>query len=134
MPVLDTTFLIDLDRRDPAALKAFDSLCGSGDRLLVPAQVAIEYLAGSAAPLIAWNDLDRSFHLAEVGKNEVFESARLGRLAKDRGLRPRWADAQIASVAMLNATYVVTANPRDFRALDVPTWDYRREEAPGAAA
>lgn len=127
MPVVDTTFLIDLDHgRDPA-LAAFHVLLEDQADLLVPAQAAIEYLSGFADPVANLRDLERSFHLVEADRQHVLEAAGIAREAIDGGDFPGWPDARIAATAILEGEEILTADPDDFRVFGCEVWDYRNE-------
>lgn len=126
MPVLDTSFLIDLERGDPDAEAVLERLAADAEPLIVPAQVAIEYLSGIEDRTVGLHMIDSSFLLSEVTREQVLEAARIAREAIGRGEFPGWADVQVAAVAILEATPVVTANPRHFRALGCEATEYRR--------
>lgn len=130
MPVLDTSFLIDLERKREAARAAFERLLADGAPLLVPAQVAAEYLAGLEDGLAGLHHLEASFAVVPFGRMQLLEAARLARAASDRQAFPGWADAQVAALAALEQTYVVSADRAHFEALGVPCWDYRAEAEP----
>lgn len=130
MPVLDTSLLIDLERRLPVAQDALRRLVAQGGPLWVPAQAAIEFLHGQEDQVRALHRLEESFRLVALDGATILETAYLTRAAQKRGAVPQWPDAQIAAVASLEQTYVVTANPRHFEQLAVPCWDYRTEPKP----
>ena len=132
MPVLDTSFLIDVQHQAPTAQDALRHLRENGDALLVPAQAAIEFLHGFEDQVRALHRLEESFRLVELDRETILETAFLSRQARRNGFPPQWEDAQIAAVASLEQTYVVTANPRHFEQLSVPCWDYRMEPEPPA--
>lgn len=134
MVVLDASFLIDLERDHAGAVDRLREYRRTGERLILPAMAASQYIVGSSNPLVAWRRLHDAFEIMPMGRDEVMETARLGRLAKERGLRPHWADLCIAASASLHGTYVVTANPTDFTRVDVPVVDHRSDAGPGAAA
>jgi predicted nucleic acid-binding protein len=132
MPVLDASFLIDLERKHPGALAAFDRLLAEGAPLLVPAQVATEYLAGLADEVAGLHQLEAAFAIVPFGRMQVLEAARLARAASKAGAFPGWADAQVAALAVLEDTFVVSADRAHFAALGVPCWDHRRDTQPPA--
>ena len=133
MAVLDSSFLIDLERRTPEAMEALDRLVTEEESLLVAPQAAIEYLSGIEDRATALRVLEESFVMVALERDHVLEAARLARDAFGAGSFPGWADAQIVAAAVLEATFVVTADPKRFRALGVPVWDYRREAKPPAS-
>lgn len=127
MPILDTTFLIDLDRGLDEARTALAWAVDRGEDLVVPAQTATEYISGFDDPVANLSDLERSFRVVPYGRDHIVETARLVRLAYEKGAFPGWADAQIASVAWLEGEPVLTANQDHFRALGCRVWDYRND-------
>lgn len=100
--------------------------------LIVTSQVAIEYLSGVEDRTVGLHMLESGFDLTFPTREHVLEAARLARVALDRGEFPGWDNLDAATAARLEATYVVTANPRHFRALGCATWDYRSEPEPPA--
>lgn len=125
MPVLDTTFLIDLERRRSPAVQALELLAASGERLLVPAQVAAEFLMGLEDEVAGLHQLESSFAVVPFGRTQLLEAARLARAAIRRGAFPGWADAQVAALAVLEQTFVVSADRAHFEVFGVPCWDPR---------
>lgn len=130
MPALDASFLVDLERKDPAALAALKSLAGLP--LLVPSHAALEVMAGHAEPLAALNALRQSYTVRMATEQTLAAAARLRFQARAHQRRPGWGDLYIAAEAQLAGTYVVTANPRDFGNLGCTTWDYRNDPTPPA--
>lgn len=130
MAVLDTSLLIDLERGQSSARKALDWLLARDEPLLVPAQVAIEYLAGVDDPVQGLHRLNSSFAVVGVGQEQILEASRVGRRALVEGHRPGWGDLQIAALALLEGSLIVTADPASFRKLRCQVWDYRVEKAP----
>ncbi len=130
MAVLDTSFLIDLERNLETATSALDWLLGHEEPLLVPAQVAIEYLAGIDDPEAALHRINTSFVLVGVDQEQVLVAGRAARRALQAGLRPGWADLQVAALALLEAAVIVTADPGGFERLGCNVWEYRSRRAP----
>ncbi len=130
LPVIDTTFLIMLERGGTVAEKALETLVKHDDRLIVPHQVAIEYLAGLEDPVVGFHMIEASFRTGSLTTEHVLEAAHLARTAFAKGVFPGWADIQIASFARLENTFVVTSNVRHFEALGVLTWDPTGKTAP----
>lgn len=130
MAVLDASFLMDLERGLPSARGALDRLVQAEEPLLVPAQAAIEFLAGVGDQPTALHRLEAAYVVRELDRAGLLEAARLAREAFGRGAFPGWADAQIGALASLEATFVVTADVAAFRRLGSPVWDYRREREP----
>jgi predicted nucleic acid-binding protein len=135
MAILDTTFLVDLQHGEDAAQAALHALADGPERLVVPAQAAIEYLAGMKDPVAGLTDIERSFELVPLVRENILEAARLGRQGLQEGSFQGWADTQIVATAQLMGAEVVTADPDDFRAYGCETWDYRNEvRSPGSAS
>lgn len=130
MPVIDTNLLIRIDHGDPAAKSALVSL--ASEDLVVPAQVAAEYLVRAAEPPSDFERLRRAFRIVHTTDAHVQAAALLAaRVFGDgKGARVRWADIHIAAAAILEETYVVTTNKRDFARLGVPAWNYVEEQRP----
>ena len=92
--------------------------------LILPYQAAAEYLAGVDDAVAGLHGLVSSFALSRPSEAHILEAARLaGSLRR----RPPWGDIHIAAVALLESTYVLTANPKDFAALGCRVWDYRNQ-------
>lgn len=130
MPVLDASFLIDVERRRERALEAHERLLRDGEPLLVPAHVATEYLAGLDDEVAGLHQLGAAFAVVPFGRIQLLEAARLARAAQRRGAFPGWAHAQVAALAVLEPTFVVSANRAHFEAFGVPCWDHRTQAAP----
>lgn len=132
MPVIDTSFLIDLQRGHPSADEALEKLAALREPMIVTSQVATEYLSGVEERPISLHMIEASFRLSFPTREHVLEAARIAREALDRGEFPGWDDLDTATAAHLEATFVVTANPRHFLALGCRVWDYRNEAEPPA--
>lgn len=128
MAILDTSFLIDLERNQRAAKEALEWLLAQEEPLLVPAQVAIEYLSGIEDPVQGLHKLNGSFVVVGVGQEQILEASRLGRGALERGHRPGWGDLQVAALARLEGSRVVTADPGPFERLGCAVWNHRTQE------
>jgi predicted nucleic acid-binding protein len=135
MPVVDTSFLIDLDRGEDAALAALHVLVEDHEEVLVPPQTAIEYLTGYEDAVANLSDLEASYEVLDVDRATMLETAQIAREAIEADDFPGWPDACIAAAASLEAEEVLTANPEDFEAFGCETWDYRNEvRSPGSAS
>ena len=128
MPALDTSFLIDLERKEPRAMAALEGLAGA--HLIVPSHAALEVMAGHGEPLGALNSLRQSYTVRMATEQTLAVAAGLRFAARTANRRPGWGDLYIAAEAQLSGTYVVTANPRDFEALGCSVWDYRKNSSP----
>ena len=128
MPVLDSSFLIDLQHGVPEARRAAAALAG---RRVVPFQAALEFIAGFDDPVLALHALRSAFLVVMPGEAHLLEGAQVRRRARPK--RVGWGDVQVATQAILDGDVVVTANPGDFAALGCKVWDYRaRPDGPAA--
>lgn len=130
MPVLDATFLIDVEHRRTDAVRALRRLLSNDEALLVPAQTAAEFAAGREDEVAALADVEGSFAIVAFGPRHILEAARLARAAYRRGRFPGWPDIHVAAVAALEGTFVVTADAKNFRPMGCAVWDYRRDAEP----
>ncbi len=128
-PVLDTSFLIDLDRRIPSALALMDTLRESGQPLRVPAQAAIEYLTGLDASLPGLGKLTPSFDVVPVTDTHIVQASEAARRMRRAGMMAAWADIQVAALALLDDDVVVTADPKPFRRMGCKILEYREPDA-----
>jgi predicted nucleic acid-binding protein len=112
--VLDTSFVIDHLRGDPAAVARFARLFENGDEPIINEVVACEAWAGS--PLAGDPALKRLIQVAEFVQPGPESAERAGRWrqeARSRGHALSLADALIAAAAERDAI-VLTRNVRDF--------------------
>jgi predicted nucleic acid-binding protein len=130
MPVLDASFLIDLQQAHPRAVLALERLAGLP--LVVPMAAAKEFVAGFDEPLAPLTSLRQHYTLAAEGVEQAVVAARTFRRMRKAGRRTTWNDATIAAYAELEGTYVVTADVRDFAAMGNQVWDYRKQPNPPA--
>ena len=130
MPVLDSGLLIQLEQGKAPARKALERLLAEGNPLSLPVQAATEYLAGVEDKVAELASLHTAFFVVHSSDAQALETARLVDQTVRRGIKPRWTDAAIAAVAVLEGTYVVTTNKRHFTQLGVPAWNYETEEEP----
>lgn len=127
MPIVDAPFLIDLQHGRDAAFAATERLAERAEPNLLPMQAALEFVAGVEDVPAALRDLEETYDLVPFGDRELMRAAELPRHWLAEGSLPGWADIQVAAVAMLESTVVVTANADHFRALGCPAWNYRKE-------
>src|ERR1051325_8049144 len=120
VPVLDASFLIDLHRHEPRARAAHDVLVREGRRMLVPHQAALEFVTGFIDPEAAYRRLELAYERVPTTGTQIQVGARLAAAALAAGKRGGWGDVQIAAAAMVEGTFVVTANPKHFNSLSVP--------------
>ena len=59
-------------------------------------------------------------------------ASRLVRRMRAAHRKVTWNDANIAAQAVLDATFVVTADVKDFTAMGCTVWDYRNDRTPPA--
>jgi predicted nucleic acid-binding protein len=130
MPVLDTTFLIDLEEGLPEAAAALGLL--QGQELVVPGHAAFELMAGTDTPLALLAGLRNSYHVRMATDRHLVAGAEIRRRLARTRRRPSWGDLYIAAEAVVSSTYVVTADARDFKAMGCRVWEYRKGGAPPA--
>jgi predicted nucleic acid-binding protein len=122
--VLDTSFIIDHLRGEPAATERFARLFDDGDEPVVNEVVACE--AWTGAPLSGDADLDRLMRAVEFVQPGPESAKRAGRWrqeARSRGHVLSLADALIAAAAEEDAI-VLTRNVRDFALIPVRIESY----------
>lgn len=128
MPVLDATYLVDLQRIPDAMAPVVDRLVErAADRiedLLVPYPAAVEFASGAKDPAEAFRLLESSYDVVPLTRDLAVEAARIGRDARAAGHRPGWHDVEIAAVARHHGMEVVTRNVRHFAPLGCRVWDY----------
>lgn len=113
--ILDTTFLVDLQRRDEKARKKLEELIDQDISLIVPTIVLAEYLGRSSRPKA---DTNRILETAVVLQFTVEDAQAAGRIASElyrEGIFPGWSDVFIAGVAKQRGNLpIVTRNPKHF--------------------
>ncbi len=112
--VLDTSFVIDHLRGDPAAIERFDRIFVEGDQALVNEVVACE--AWTGAPIAgdpALRALMAAVEFVQPGPDAAERAGRWRQEARRRGRVLSLSDALIAAAAEGDAT-VLTRNLRDF--------------------
>ncbi len=121
MTCLDTSFLIALERRVPAAVGLMREWQGSSAPI-VPMVVWMEYLAGLRPAL--WSEaqriVSRSATLVPFGQAEAHRAAVLQQACVASGRRRQWTDLQVAATAVEAGVALVTLDA-DF--LDIPGLD-----------
>ncbi|MHB8585294.1 MAG: type II toxin-antitoxin system VapC family toxin [Thermoplasmatota archaeon] len=129
--VIDTAFLIDLQRTPERAEEIVRRLVAKDQDLVVPVQAAVEFAVGFAGPNAAFDVLVDGYRLMAFDEPVAREAARLGQMAAAEGIRVPWADLQIAATASWLGTFVVTRNLGRFREpLGVPVGDYQHDPIP----
>lgn len=113
--VVDTSFLIDVDRGQKGAMTAWRSIVESGESLFLPVPVFVEFVAGTRNPEIAANHLRGAAHLLIMGEAEAVAAAAIARRALKDGKFPGWMDILIAACAKERGDLeIITANPEHF--------------------
>ncbi len=125
MPVLDSTFLVDLDREPERHRSWLETQVEEQEDLVVPAQAAIEFASGEHDPAAALRDLQASFWIVPVDERIQLEAARLARKAFEDGIFPGWADLQIAATASYLGMSIATRNRKHFEPLGLTVNLYR---------
>lgn len=118
--IVDTCFLIDLQRRRPAAQKQLRRLAGA--TLLVPPIVVVEYLAGLDDQEAQLDALRAAVRFIDFTAEDAAIAARLARRGRIDGTFPGWNDVCIAASAVRHQMPILTRNPRHFPDTDVVTY------------
>ena len=115
MAVLDTSYLIALSHKVPAAIRMQQRLEEGGDPLMVAAVSWMEFLAGipddrraAAATL-----LGKAARLVPFEREAAEVAARIQHSLLVKGRRRGWNDLQVAATALVSGQPVVTMD-RDF--------------------
>jgi tRNA(fMet)-specific endonuclease VapC len=112
MVSLDTTFLIDLRKGDPAALAKAKALEESGEPKCVTAPVAAELLIGGhrfgGSQLERTRELLGSFLLLEVDMESCEEAGRLGAALISRGETIGGVDLLVAAISKRHGQRLLT--------------------------
>ena len=112
--LLDTTFVIDILRGDPAAVTRFERVFADGDEPVLNEIVACE--AWTGAPTTGDPALDAlmaAFEFVQPGPESAKRAGVWRQEARSRGQVLSLADALIAAAAEPDAT-LLTRNVRDF--------------------
>jgi predicted nucleic acid-binding protein len=113
--LLDTTFVIDHLRADPAAVDRLRALVEAGERLYVNDIVTCEAWAGAHSdddP--ALGGLIRFLEFVQAGPDTARLAGRWRAVARQRGFTLAATDALIAASAFQLDASVLTRNARDF--------------------
>jgi len=113
--ILDSTFLIDLDRNVPAATNLLGNLLQWGRPLRIPSVVLMEVAAGAKDPAKAAADLRGAFLVHPFDEALAEEGARQASHLLRRGRFPGWTDIVIAVTALQLGEELVTRDERHFR-------------------
>lgn len=121
--VLDTSFLVDLERKRARAAALLDELVEEDHALLIPSVVVAEYVAGSRSPTTA---VRRLHEAGDVQPFAVEDALVAGIIAADLFAKrafPGWTDVLIAGFARARGELaIVTGNARNFPASPVRTY------------
>lgn len=122
--ILDTTFLVDLARRDRGAFARLDELEARGETLRVPAPAVFELSGGverSRDPPRETRAVTEVLEGCVVLPLEPRQAMRAGRVSGAlllRGVRLDPIDALIAGIALEEDDAVLTRNLRHFRRVE----------------
>ena len=112
MRCLDASFLIDLVRAVPEAVRKAESLAASGERLSVAAPALAELLIGAyhrgGEDLRKTLDLVAQLDVVDVDADAAAEAGRLGAELLRRGEAAPMTDLLIAACARLHSLVLVT--------------------------
>lgn len=116
MAILDTTFLVAFERREPSAMRRSEALRDGASPLRVPAAVWIEYLASfsHAKRPAAARTLESSVLFEPLTRDIADGAARLQQELFTSGVRLPWHDLQVAATA-LHFNEPVVSNDAVFR-------------------
>ena len=118
--IVDTSFLIDLERHDSGAEALLATLHADSEDLIVPAVVAAEYLVGARDIERRLERLEGSTRILDFTRDDAVHSARLGQMLFADGSFPGWNDLLIAGMAeRLGDLPIVTRNRRNFPASEI---------------
>jgi tRNA(fMet)-specific endonuclease VapC len=123
--LLDTTFVIDHLRGEPAAVSRLAQLFADGDEVLVNEVVVCE--AATGAPVHPDPDLIALLEPVEVVQPPADAAITAGRWraeARARGRALSLADSLIAAAAEAAGASVLTRNVRDFHLTPVRVQEY----------
>ncbi len=110
MAVLDTSFLIALDRREPGAQALMTQMQQEGAAVTVPAAVWLEYLVGVAPRVreLAANILSRAAEIVPFDQDLADRAVLLQDELLRSGRRLGWHDLQVAATALHRHDALVT--------------------------
>lgn len=118
MPVLDTSFLIDVEHGVTAAVERLKELAERRQPLLVPAIVALEFAAGSKDPRRAWEVFRQAYVVVDLTDALAERASLLARTAVRKGVFPGWSDTQVAATALERGEPVLTRDGKSMRAFE----------------
>lgn len=122
--LFDTSFLVQLDRKNAVAIELGKSLVGKDYNLWISTISVAEMMTGaylSPLPELARKNvlsILNLFNWVNVTTNIAFRTAELSAFLISHKRRIEFQDVLIAATAMeLNATYILTENKKDFMQL-----------------
>ena len=123
--LLDTTFVIDLLRGQPAARTRFARMFEDGDTLYVNDVVVCEAATGARIETFhALVAIVRPLEFVQAGPETALRAGRWRAEARERGHTLSLPDALIAAAAQALDASVLTRNVRDFALTPVPVEAY----------
>lgn len=126
MAVLDTTFLIAVERGDPRAVEGYAGLVEGPDALRVPAAVWTEYLSGfdPGRRPEARRVLEAAVTFEPFARVLADEAARLQHELLRAGAAVGWHDLQVAATALHYDEPLVTSDDRFERVPGLAVWTH----------
>lgn len=128
MKCLETSFLVDVLRKDPGALGKANQLEASGERLCLAAPSLAEVLQGAhyrgGASLRETMEILAGLEILEVDETAAAEAGRLGADLLRRGLGVPMVDLLIAAAARVNQATLVTRDTAFSRIPDLAVETY----------
>lgn len=126
MPVIDASFLLDLEHGRPDAHRTLKEY--PDDEWIVPYQAALEYMVGVEDSIPALRALESGYRIVHSTHEILLEASRLFIVCERQDRRPSWADLHVAAVAAHYQMSVVTADARAFGSMGIQTRLYREEQ------
>ncbi len=113
--VVDTSFLVDVNRGHDGAVDALDEASADGELLILPTVVVAEYLTGSTDPPRALEMLRAAGEIVELTIRDAVEAGTISRKTRADGRFPGWSDVLIGGTARNRGDVpVLTGNPEHF--------------------
>lgn len=123
--LLDSSFVIDYLRDDPAAVNRFDRLFAEGDEPVINEIVVCEVRAGLTDEVVpAFDALLEPIEFIQPGPAHAMTAGRWRAEVRRRGRTLSLSDALIAAAADWDSGAVLTRNVRDFALTPVRVESY----------
>lgn len=121
--ILDTSFLIDVERKDPGALRVLKTLAALPEPLLVPTIVLAQFLVGAKDKEQALERITRHAEIIDLDIADALATSDLARELNRKGIFPGWSDTLIGGSAKARGNIpVVTRNLKGFSECETITY------------